>query len=87
MDDDENIIEVFDDYKDTLPAELVPFAFDPAGNLICFDYKMTKITLLWYFGNMKMLVKRNVDARRRINRRTSGRTCKRKCILHCRYIY
>ena len=42
MDDDENIIEVFDDYKDTLPAELVPFAFDPAGNLICFDYKMTK---------------------------------------------
>ena len=29
MDDDENIIEVFDDYKDT-PAELVPFAFDPA---------------------------------------------------------
>ncbi|MGG0458829.1 SMI1/KNR4 family protein [Bacillus mycoides] len=39
MDDDENIIEVFNDYKDTLPAELVPFAFDPAGNLICFDYK------------------------------------------------
>ncbi|MCM3005240.1 SMI1/KNR4 family protein [Priestia koreensis] len=39
MDDDENIIEVFNDYKDTLPLELIPFAFDPAGNLICFDYK------------------------------------------------
>ena len=30
--------------------ELVPFAFDSAGNLICFDYKNEKITLLWYFG-------------------------------------
>ncbi|KLA27205.1 SMI1/KNR4 family protein [Bacillus cereus] len=39
MDDDENIIEVFYDYNDTLPSALVPFAFDPAGNLICFDYK------------------------------------------------
>ncbi|MGG2093520.1 SMI1/KNR4 family protein [Bacillus sp. S13(2024)] len=50
MDDDENIIEVFNDYKDTLPAELVPFAFDPAGNLICFDYKNDKnnpIVVFW----------------------------------------
>ena len=81
MDDDENIIEVFDDYKDTLPAELVPFAFDPAGNLICFDYKMTKITLLWYFGNMKMLVMREGLTEEQVEERA------RKCILHCRYIY
>lgn len=39
-DDDENIIEVFNDYKDTFPSELIPFAFDPAGNLICFDYNL-----------------------------------------------
>lgn len=25
--------------KDTLPTKIIPFAFDPAGNLICFDYK------------------------------------------------
>lgn len=54
MDDDENIIEVFDDYKDTLPAELVPFAFDPAGNLICFDYKNDKnnpVVVFWEHEN------------------------------------
>ena len=41
-DDDENIIEVFNDYNGTLPSALVPFAFDPAGNLICFDYKIIR---------------------------------------------
>ncbi|MEH7016840.1 SMI1/KNR4 family protein [Bacillus sp. JJ63] len=54
MDDDENIIEVFNDYKDTLPAELVPFAFDPAGNLICFDYKNDKnnpVVVFWEHEN------------------------------------
>ncbi|PGZ98486.1 1,3-beta-glucan synthase regulator [Bacillus pseudomycoides] len=55
MDDDENIIEVFNDYKDTLPAELVPFAFDPAGNLICFDYKNNKnnpVVVFWEHENV-----------------------------------
>lgn len=50
MDDDENIIEVFNDYNGTLPSALVPFAFDPAGNLICFDYKNHKedpIVVFW----------------------------------------
>ncbi|CAG9612018.1 hypothetical protein BACCIP111899_01190 [Bacillus rhizoplanae] len=54
MDDDENIIELFNDYKDTLPAELVPFAFDPAGNLICFDYKNDKnnpVVVFWEHEN------------------------------------
>jgi len=49
-DDDENIIEVFNDYNGTLPSALVPFAFDPAGNLICFDYKNHKedpIVVFW----------------------------------------
>ncbi|ASI73563.1 SMI1/KNR4 family protein [Bacillus cereus] len=36
---DEYIVEVYNDFSDTLPKELIPFAFDPAGNLICFDYK------------------------------------------------
>ncbi|PGZ95431.1 1,3-beta-glucan synthase regulator [Bacillus pseudomycoides] len=37
--DDEYIVEVYHDYQDTLPKHVIPFAFDPAGNLICFDYK------------------------------------------------
>lgn len=40
--------------KDTLPAELVPFAFDPAGNLICFDYKNDKnnpVVVFWEHEN------------------------------------
>lgn len=36
---DEFIIAVYNSYKQSLPKEVVPFAFDPAGNLICFDYK------------------------------------------------
>ena len=38
-DDDEYIVNVFNDYSNTLPEKVVPFAFDPGGNLICFDYK------------------------------------------------
>ncbi|UKS64956.1 SMI1/KNR4 family protein [Rossellomorea marisflavi] len=42
QDNDEYIVDVFNSYKATLPNGLVPFAFDPAGNLICFDYKESK---------------------------------------------
>ncbi|MBC6972246.1 SMI1/KNR4 family protein [Bacillus sp. Xin] len=37
--DVEFILKVYNNYKDTLPKELLPIGFDPAGNLICFDYK------------------------------------------------
>ncbi|MDM5186391.1 SMI1/KNR4 family protein [Bacillus sp. DX4.1] len=33
------IYNIYNDYKDTLPKEIVPFGIDPAGDLICFDYK------------------------------------------------
>ena len=36
---EEFILEIYDDYKDTLPSELFPIGFDPAGNLICFDFR------------------------------------------------
>ncbi|MDY0404691.1 SMI1/KNR4 family protein [Virgibacillus sp. 179-BFC.A HS] len=36
---DEFIVDVYNSYKNTLPNKVIPFAFDPAGNLICFDYK------------------------------------------------
>ncbi|MFP7412698.1 SMI1/KNR4 family protein [Priestia filamentosa] len=38
------------DYKTTLPKEVIPFALDPAGNLIYFDYKNHKedpIIVFW----------------------------------------
>ncbi|MGG0656877.1 SMI1/KNR4 family protein [Rummeliibacillus pycnus] len=38
-DSSENIFNVYRNYVSSLPKGLVPFAFDPAGNLICFDYK------------------------------------------------
>ncbi|WP_430482696.1 SMI1/KNR4 family protein [Rossellomorea marisflavi] len=40
QDNDEYIVDVFNSYKAALPNGLVPFAFDPAGNLLCFDYKI-----------------------------------------------
>ena len=30
--------------------ELIPFAFDPAGNLICFDYKNHEENQLLFLG-------------------------------------
>ena len=33
------IIECYDDTKDRLPAGVYPFATDPFGNAICFDYR------------------------------------------------
>ncbi|CAH1225046.1 hypothetical protein PAECIP111890_05732 [Paenibacillus sp. JJ-223] len=35
----DNFLKVYENYKETLPTGVIPFAFDPAGNLICFDYK------------------------------------------------
>ncbi len=52
--DDEHILEVFNDYKDTLPKKIIPFAFDPSGNLICFDYtdhEDNPIVVFWEHEN------------------------------------
>ncbi|WP_205881322.1 SMI1/KNR4 family protein [Leucobacter viscericola] len=35
---EEFVLDVFNDHKAALPAGAIPIAFDPAGNLICFDY-------------------------------------------------
>lgn len=52
--DSEYIVEVFRDYKETLPAQVIPIAFDPAGNLLCFDYKNREgdpIVVFWEHEN------------------------------------
>jgi hypothetical protein len=57
VEDEEYILEIFNDYQDTLPKKLIPFAFDPSGNLICFDYKDCKdyeddpIVVFWEHEN------------------------------------
>lgn len=33
------IVKDYNNYRATLPNGVVPFGIDPAGNLICFDYK------------------------------------------------
>ena len=33
------ILAVYNDVKDRLPESIYPFADDPFGNLICFDYR------------------------------------------------
>ncbi|AJS61117.1 SMI1/KNR4 family protein [Paenibacillus sp. IHBB 10380] len=35
----ENIVEVYKEIKDRVPSKVFPFASDPAGNYICFDYR------------------------------------------------
>ncbi|WP_257130677.1 SMI1/KNR4 family protein [Bacillus pseudomycoides] len=36
---EEFILETYDEYKEVLPIELFPIGVDPAGNLICFDFR------------------------------------------------
>ncbi|MED1058862.1 SMI1/KNR4 family protein [Bacillus mycoides] len=53
-DSSEYIVKVYRTYATTIPKELVPFAFDPAGNLICFDYKNAKnnpVVVFWGHEN------------------------------------
>jgi hypothetical protein len=53
-DSSENIVKIYRNYVSSLPKKLVPFAFDPAGNLICFDYKKhetSPIVVFWEHEN------------------------------------
>ncbi|AMR88478.1 SMI1/KNR4 family protein [Bacillus thuringiensis] len=35
------ILETYNNMKDRLPGKIYPFARDPFGNLLCFDYRNT----------------------------------------------
>jgi len=39
--DSNNILDTYYDVKDRLFEEIIPFAEDPFGNLICFDYRQS----------------------------------------------
>lgn len=53
-DSSENIVKAYRTYAPTIPKKIVPFAFDPAGNLICFDYKNDEnnpVVVFWEHEN------------------------------------
>ena len=50
----EYIVKKYEIYKPTLPQEVFPIANDPAGNLICLDYKKNTekpIVVFWEHEN------------------------------------
>jgi len=47
-------VKKYDIYKPFLPYGVFPIAFDPAGNLLCFDYKDDEnnpIVVFWEHEN------------------------------------
>ncbi|MFB6468425.1 SMI1/KNR4 family protein [Cytobacillus sp. Hz8] len=62
-DSSENIVKNYEIYIDTLPKYVFPIADDPAGNLICFDYKNHEnnpIVVFWEHenaGEKEMLIR------------------------------
>ncbi|WP_147532320.1 SMI1/KNR4 family protein [Bacillus marasmi] len=49
----EYIVKKYETYKPFLPQKLFPIANDPAGNLICLDYKNTErpVVIFWEHEN------------------------------------
>ncbi len=49
-----SIVEVYFSHRYWLPAEIIPFACDPFGNYICFDYRSDKLNPCIVFYNHKL---------------------------------
>ena len=45
--EDNNIYEILEDLQDRIGAQLIPFAEDGFGNLLCFDYSADKSIVFW----------------------------------------
>lgn len=45
--EDNNIYEILEDLQDRLGDQLIPFAEDGFGNLLCFDYSDEKSVVFW----------------------------------------
>ena len=43
----DNIYEILEDLQDRLSDQLIPFAEDGFGNLLCFDYSADKSIVFW----------------------------------------
>lgn len=42
LDSKDNVLAEYKNIEDKLPPDIFPFAADPGGNYICFDYRMNK---------------------------------------------
>ena len=50
-----NIIDTYNDVKDRLIEKIIPFAEDPFGNLICFDYRDNNQPTIIFWEHEKAL--------------------------------
>ncbi len=39
---DDNIVKLYNGISERLPKDIFPFAIDPSGNYICFDYRKSR---------------------------------------------
>lgn len=44
-----NILSVYKDLKNKMPQDIVPFARDPFGSMICFDYRRSNIPSICFW--------------------------------------
>ena len=51
--DSSNMIDTYNDVKDRLVEKVIPFAEDPFGNLICFDYRTNKQPTIVFWEHEK----------------------------------
>ena len=45
--EDNNVYEILEDLQDRLGDQLIPFAEDGFGNVLCFDYSANKNIVFW----------------------------------------
>ncbi len=56
-----NIVDCYNDIKDLLPKKIIPFAEDPFGNTICFDYRMDEKPSIVFWDHEKAFIDKNLS--------------------------
>ncbi|WP_162257242.1 SMI1/KNR4 family protein [Paenibacillus sp. Soil724D2] len=51
--EDMHVIDVYEKIKDRLPQSIYPFADDPFGNYLCFDYRYGNSPVIVYWDHEK----------------------------------
>lgn len=52
--DSSNLIDTYNDVEDRLVEKVIPFAEDPFGNLICFDYRTNNQPIIVFWEHEKV---------------------------------
>ena len=56
-----NLVSIYEKFKDKLPRDIVPFARDPFGDMICFDYRISKIPSIVFWRVDKGKSEESID--------------------------